>query len=327
MIVISPVLAAITIGLTLLNLVAMRCRAHPPAQPVAPARGRAGGAEPDHGVRRGDDGVDQGRRARERLLRALGGHRRPRRRGAPGDGRRDAAEQLDPDVLRALVSALVLCIGGLRVIDGNLAIGSFVAFQTLLSRSARRSPRSSASVAAADTCRTSSAASTTCSTSQSIPPATRPSSARLRRRARRDSRRARARRRQLRLQAHGPAADRGLQPVARAGRPGRDRRRVGQRQVDARAPDRRPARAVVRDGAASTAATAMRSRGSVLDNSIAMVDQGIALFAGTVRDNLTLWDDAVPDDDVVRARRWTPRSTTTSSAGPGRTRRPWRTAA
>jgi NHLM bacteriocin system ABC transporter peptidase/ATP-binding protein len=41
----------------------------------------------------------------------------------------------------------------------------------------------------------------------------------------------------------------------------------------------------------------------VLANSVAMVDQRIALFAGSVRDNLTLWDDAISDDDVVRAAR------------------------
>jgi ABC-type multidrug transport system fused ATPase/permease subunit len=39
----------------------------------------------------------------------------------------------------------------------------------------------------------------------------------------------------------------------------------------------------------------------VLATSIAMVDQSIALFAGTVRDNLTLWDDGVPDEAVTRA--------------------------
>jgi ABC-type bacteriocin/lantibiotic exporter with double-glycine peptidase domain len=39
----------------------------------------------------------------------------------------------------------------------------------------------------------------------------------------------------------------------------------------------------------------------VLANSVAMVEQRIALFAGTVRDNLTLWDGAISDDDVVRA--------------------------
>jgi ATP-binding cassette, subfamily C, bacterial len=39
----------------------------------------------------------------------------------------------------------------------------------------------------------------------------------------------------------------------------------------------------------------------VLTRSVAMVEQRIALFAGTVRDNLTLWDDSISDDDVVRA--------------------------
>jgi len=39
----------------------------------------------------------------------------------------------------------------------------------------------------------------------------------------------------------------------------------------------------------------------VLTNSIAMVEQRIALFRGTVRDNLTLWDDSISDADVVRA--------------------------
>ncbi|MEM7201329.1 MAG: NHLP family bacteriocin export ABC transporter peptidase/permease/ATPase subunit [Planctomycetota bacterium] len=36
-------------------------------------------------------------------------------------------------------------------------------------------------------------------------------------------------------------------------------------------------------------------------NSVAMVDQDIALFGGSVRDNLTLWDDSVPDDNLTRA--------------------------
>ncbi len=40
---------------------------------------------------------------------------------------------------------------------------------------------------------------------------------------------------------------------------------------------------------------------AVLGASVAMVEQRIALFAGTVRDNLTLWDDEVPDRDVLRA--------------------------
>ena len=40
---------------------------------------------------------------------------------------------------------------------------------------------------------------------------------------------------------------------------------------------------------------------SVLTNSVAMVEQKIFLFAGTVRDNLTLWDKTVPESQLVRA--------------------------
>ena len=41
----------------------------------------------------------------------------------------------------------------------------------------------------------------------------------------------------------------------------------------------------------------------VLSRSVSMVDQHVVLFSGTVRDNLTLWNPAVPDDDVVAAAR------------------------
>jgi ABC-type bacteriocin/lantibiotic exporter with double-glycine peptidase domain len=41
----------------------------------------------------------------------------------------------------------------------------------------------------------------------------------------------------------------------------------------------------------------------LLTNSLALVDQDICLFEGTVRDNLTLWDDTVPDSVVVQAAR------------------------
>ena len=40
---------------------------------------------------------------------------------------------------------------------------------------------------------------------------------------------------------------------------------------------------------------------SVLANSLAMVEQEIFLFAGTVRENLTLWDATVPDEDIIAA--------------------------
>ncbi|MBP5977241.1 NHLP family bacteriocin export ABC transporter peptidase/permease/ATPase subunit, partial [Brasilonema sp. CT11] len=39
----------------------------------------------------------------------------------------------------------------------------------------------------------------------------------------------------------------------------------------------------------------------VLANSISVVEQEILLFAGTVRDNLTLWDTTIPDSHLVRA--------------------------
>lgn len=40
---------------------------------------------------------------------------------------------------------------------------------------------------------------------------------------------------------------------------------------------------------------------AVLTNSIAMVEQEILLFAGSVRDNLTLWDSTVPDEQIQQA--------------------------
>lgn len=41
----------------------------------------------------------------------------------------------------------------------------------------------------------------------------------------------------------------------------------------------------------------------VLQNSLAMVNQDIFLFEGTVRDNLTLWDDTIPEADVIAAAK------------------------
>ncbi|MBB2484693.1 NHLP family bacteriocin export ABC transporter peptidase/permease/ATPase subunit [Mitsuaria sp. WAJ17] len=38
-------------------------------------------------------------------------------------------------------------------------------------------------------------------------------------------------------------------------------------------------------------------------NSVAVVDQDISLFSGTVRDNLTLWDRTVPDSVMIQAAR------------------------
>ena len=41
----------------------------------------------------------------------------------------------------------------------------------------------------------------------------------------------------------------------------------------------------------------------VLSNSVGLVDQEIAMFTGTIRDNLTLWDPLIPDADVVQAAK------------------------
>jgi NHLM bacteriocin system ABC transporter peptidase/ATP-binding protein len=41
----------------------------------------------------------------------------------------------------------------------------------------------------------------------------------------------------------------------------------------------------------------------VLTNSLATVEQDILLFAGTVRDNLTLWDTTIPDANLIQACR------------------------
>ncbi|MBW4684002.1 MAG: NHLP family bacteriocin export ABC transporter peptidase/permease/ATPase subunit [Komarekiella atlantica HA4396-MV6] len=40
---------------------------------------------------------------------------------------------------------------------------------------------------------------------------------------------------------------------------------------------------------------------SIITNSVALVEQDISLFAGSVRDNLTLWDSTVPFSNLVRA--------------------------
>ena len=39
----------------------------------------------------------------------------------------------------------------------------------------------------------------------------------------------------------------------------------------------------------------------VLSQAVTMVDQDIVLFAGSVRENLTLWDSTVPDEHLIRA--------------------------
>ncbi|MBC6430130.1 NHLP family bacteriocin export ABC transporter peptidase/permease/ATPase subunit [Nostoc sp. HG1] len=42
---------------------------------------------------------------------------------------------------------------------------------------------------------------------------------------------------------------------------------------------------------------------SILTNSVALVEQDILMFGGTVRENMTLWDTTVPDKNLVRASK------------------------
>ena len=41
----------------------------------------------------------------------------------------------------------------------------------------------------------------------------------------------------------------------------------------------------------------------VINNSIAMVDQDIFLFHGTVKDNITMWDNTISDDVIIKASK------------------------
>ncbi len=42
---------------------------------------------------------------------------------------------------------------------------------------------------------------------------------------------------------------------------------------------------------------------TLLSNSVAMVDQDISMFSGTIRENLTLWDDTIPEAQVLQAAK------------------------
>lgn len=42
---------------------------------------------------------------------------------------------------------------------------------------------------------------------------------------------------------------------------------------------------------------------ATVTNSLAMVDQEIFLFEGTIRDNLTIWDETIPDPDLMHAAK------------------------
>jgi ABC-type bacteriocin/lantibiotic exporter with double-glycine peptidase domain len=42
---------------------------------------------------------------------------------------------------------------------------------------------------------------------------------------------------------------------------------------------------------------------AVVSNSLAMVDQDISMFTGTIQDNITLWDDTISEFDLIRAAK------------------------
>ena len=42
---------------------------------------------------------------------------------------------------------------------------------------------------------------------------------------------------------------------------------------------------------------------NVINNSLAMVDQDISMFAGNIRDNITMWDNLAKDEDVIAATK------------------------
>ncbi len=162
------------------------------ADPARPARGmrppaascpgcwcRSRRAQPDDGLRRRDDGDHQGRRARGRLLRALGG-RPPYASPRPGSGWRWPPRSATPcrSLLRSLVAAGVLCIGGAprhRRLARHRLAGRLPVAAGLVQRARRRAGR--LLLAAAAPAATSSGGSTTCSTSRSTRPATPRSSA------------------------------------------------------------------------------------------------------------------------------------------------------
>ena len=231
----------------------------------------------------------------------------------PGQGRHRASSgsacppPCSPSCRRCsprLNTGLILLVGGLRVVDGALSLGLLVAFQSLLDQlSAGRSPSSPTS---ASDCRTSAADVTRLRDVERYP---------VDRCLQRDRAPGRAA-----LPADRVACELGeRQPSATARWPTRSSRNCRSTV----APGRRVAlvggsgsgkstvgklvaglyAAVVRADPARRHAARARSRATVLAASVAYVDQDICLFEGTVRDNLTLWDDGVPDEAVIAALR------------------------
>jgi NHLM bacteriocin system ABC transporter peptidase/ATP-binding protein len=301
MLVVDPLLAGIAIGLTLVNLAVTRASLirqeqlsrllvnEQAALNQTTAYGaitmetiKAGGLEADYYARWEGTAVRVGEVRQETA----------------------ASTQLDsslPVLLRSLVYALVLCIGALQVIDGTLAIGSLVAFQTLL-------------------------------TSFGAPAAELVAYSSLLQHAQNLIRRLD----DVLEEPVDPTCDPRVQSSSYTTGPARLEGALALEDVSfGFKPTVAPliehfslsvapgARVAVVGASGSGKSTLVRLVAGlyepwtgtvlldgrrrheiprqVLTNSVAMVEQRIALFAGTVRDNLTLWDDSISDDDVVRA--------------------------
>src|SRR5262245_47567641 len=301
MIVVDPVLAAIAIGLTLVNLAVMRASlarqeqlsrlvvSEQAALTQTTAYGaitmdtmKSGGLEADYYARWEGTAVRVGEARQEKAV---------------------ASQLYDsiPVVLRSLVYALVLCVGGLRVIDGSLDVGSLVAFQTLLA-------------------------------SFSAPVAELVAFPSLLQHAQNLIRRLD----DVLDEPVDPTCDPRVQNSSYTGGPARLEGALALEDVSfGFKPTVAPliehftlsvapgARVAVVGASGSGKSTLVRLVAGlyepwtgtvlldgrrrheiprpVLTNSVAMVEQRIALFAGTVRDNLTLWDDSIRDEDVIRA--------------------------
>jgi NHLM bacteriocin system ABC transporter peptidase/ATP-binding protein len=301
LVVVDPLLGAIAIVLTLVNLVAMRAALGRQSdlsqrlvnEQAALTQTTAYGAMTMETIKAGGLEADYYARWEGTAVRL-------------GEVRQDMAivSQVGnsiPILLRSLIWALVLCIGGLQVINGNLQIGSLVAFQTLLS-------------------------------SFGAPVAELVGFSWLVQQVQNLVRRLD----DVLDEPVDPVCDPAIQRLSYEGGPARLDGELALQDVTfgfkittaplienfnlTVAPGSRVA-VVGRSGSgkstlirlvaglyepwAGTVLIDGRRRHEIpralMTNSIAMVDQSIALFAGSVRDNLTLWDEAVSDEDVVRA--------------------------
>ena len=106
-------------------------------------------------------------------------------------------------------------------------------------------------------------------------------------------RQGRAARHHLRLQPSGAAADRGLQPHRRA-RASASRSSAAAAAASRRSPSSSPAS--TSPGRARCCSTACRAQlpRDLITSSLAVVDQEVFLFGGTVTENVSMWDGTLP---------------------------------